>query len=451
MQTFISVAVTVVLILINGYFSMSELALISSRRAVLQQIIETGSKDASRKAQRAVDLAQNSDRLLATIQVAITLVGFLASAFAAASFSDGLSNWLSGFGLGWLAAAAPVLAIIITTLIVSYVTLILGELLPKRIALSRAEGVAMSVAGPIGMFERVLSPVVTLLAVSTNALARLLRIKRPEEQSQVSEDEIKYLVKEQDSLLDEEKRMITEIFDLGDTVALEIMTPRVDMVCVEEDAAVDEVVRTMRESGFSRVPVIRDSPDAVVGVAMLRDLLTPLLENRLGEPVSLWMREPVFVPETKDILPLLGEMQTSKVQIAIVVDEYGGTAGLVSIEDIVEEVVGDISDEYDPDNKYLAKLGEDAWLVDGRLPVEDAIRAGFPLSEGEDYETIAGWMMDMLDTLPQKGESLEVEGFVFGVQSVRKNRISVIRVTRLPQPEQPNDDESPTSTTEISD
>jgi putative hemolysin len=434
MEIFISVVVTIALILINGYFSMSELALISSRRAVLRQIIETGSQDASRKAQKATELAQNSDRLLATIQVAITLVGFMASAFAAASFSGDLSAWLAGFGLSWLAAAAPILSIIITTLIVSYVTLILGELLPKRIALSRAEAVAMNVAGPIRLFERLLSPVVTLLALSTNALAKLLRIKAATDQSQASEDEIKYLVKEQDSLLDEEKRMITEIFDLGDTVALEIMTPRVDMVCVEEDNSVEEVVGKIRQTGFSRVPVIRDSPDAVVGIAMLRDLLTPLLEGRLQESVSHWMREPVFVPETKDILPLLGEMQTSKTQIAIVIDEYGGTAGLVSIEDIVEEVVGDISDEYDRDNKYLTKLGENVWLVDGRLPVEDAIRAGFPLIEGEDYETIAGWMMDMLDSLPQKGESLEVEGFVFGVQNVRHNRVSMIRVMCLPQP-----------------
>ncbi|MDR2671903.1 MAG: hemolysin family protein [Coriobacteriales bacterium] len=430
MEVFLGVGITIVLILVNGYFAMSELALISARRSVLQQVIETGSKDASRKAQKAVDLAQRSDRLLATIQVAITLVGFFAAAFATASFSGDLAHWLAGFGLEWLAAAAPVLALIATTIIVSYVNLILGELLPKRIALSKAENVAMSVAGPISLFERMLSPVVSLLAVSTNALARILRIKRPEDQSQVSEDEIKYLVKEQDSLLDEEKRMITEIFDLGDTVALEIMTPRVDMVCVEEASPVFEVVEKMRESGFSRVPVIRDSPDSVVGIVLLRDLLTPLLENRLSEPITTWMREPVFVPETKDILPLLGEMQTSKMQIAIVVDEYGGTAGLVSIEDIVEEVVGDISDEYDPDNKYLARLGDDVWLVDGRLPVEDAIRVGFPLSEGEDYETIAGWLMDMLDTVPQRGESLEVDGFIFRVQSVRRNRISMIRVTR---------------------
>jgi putative hemolysin len=253
----------------------------------------------------------------------------------------------------------------------------------------------------------------------------------------VAENELKILVSEQDSLLDEEKRMITEIFDLGDTVALEIMTPRVDMVCVESSASIGEVVELMRTSGFSRMPVIEDTPDKVVGVVMLKDLLVPLMEGNLDEPVARTMRSAVFVPETKDILPLLSEMQTSKMQVAIVVDEYGGTAGLVSIEDIVEEIVGDISDEYDPDDKYLAQLGDDVWMADGRLPVEDAIAAGFPLEEGEDYETIAGWLLDMLDTLPAKGEVLEEDGFTFTVQSVRKNRITMIRIVRTEPPPEP--------------
>ncbi|GHT79526.1 hypothetical protein FACS1894104_4350 [Actinomycetota bacterium] len=435
MEVILSVIFTLILILINGYFAMSELALISAKRAVLQQIIETGSKDNSRKAQRAVDLAQDSDRLLATIQIAITLVGFMASAVAAASFSGDLVNWLAGFGLAWLATAAPVLAVIITTLVVSYVTLVLGELLPKRMALSNSENMAMAVAGPITMFERILRPVVSLLSVSTNAVARLFGVKRVPTDSQVSEDEIKYLVKDQDTLLDEEKRMITEIFDLGDTVALEIMTPRVDMSCLDDGLTVREALDIMRETGFSRMPIIHETPDNIVGIAMLKDLLTPLLGERIDEPVINWMREAVLVPETKDILPLLGEMQTSKMQIAIVVDEHGGTAGLVSIEDIVEEVVGEIADEYDPDNKYQTQLSENEWLIDGRLPVDDAIRIGLPIEEGEDYETIAGWLLDELDSMPQVGEILETKGFVFKVHRMRHNRISMIRVTRLPEPE----------------
>jgi putative hemolysin len=390
-----------------------------------------------------VDLAQDSDRLLATIQIAITLVGFMASAVAAASFSTDLVNWLAGFGLGWLATAAPVLAVVITTLVVSYVTLVLGELLPKRIALSNTENMAMAVSGPITLFERILSPVVTLLSVSTGAMAKLFGVKRAPTESQVSEDEIKYLVKDQDTLLDEEKRMINEIFDLGDTVALEIMTPRVDMACIDDSLTVREALARMHETGLSRMPVIHETPDTIVGVAMLKDLLTPLLDSQESQPVTNWMRDPVLVPETKDILPLLGEMQTSKMQIAIVVDEYGGTAGLVSIEDILEEVVGEIADEYDPDNKYQTQLSENEWLIDGRLPVDDSIRIGFPIEEGEDYETIAGWLLDELDSMPQIGESLETNGYKFKVQKMRHNRISMIRVTRLSVPEPIPDTEPP--------
>jgi putative hemolysin len=261
-------------------------------------------------------------------------------------------------------------------------------------------------------------------------MARLFRIKKHEDSTELAEEEIKILVSEQDSLLDEEKRMITEIFDLGDTVALEIMTPRVDMVCAESTAPVGEVVEQMQKTGLSRLPVIEDTPDKVLGVVMLKDLLEPLMAGRLDEPVKQYLRAAVFVPETKDILPLLSEMQTTKMQLAIVVDEYGGTAGLVSIEDIIEEIVGDIDDEYDPSTKHLAQLGEGIWMVDGRLPVADALELGFPLVEGEGYETVAGWMMDELDTLPEKGETLEADGFTFTVQSVSKNRIAMIRVTQ---------------------
>ncbi|MDR2035907.1 MAG: hemolysin family protein [Coriobacteriales bacterium] len=437
MNDAIIVVITILLILISGYFAMSELALISARRGILQQYLEGENPDRSKKAARALELAQNSDRLLATTQVAITLVGFLAAAFAAASFSSDLSAWLASFGLSWLVVAAPVLSIIITTLIVSYVTLILGELLPKRIALSNAENTAMRVSGPIRFFERLLSPVVTLLAASTNLLARLLRIKKHLDTTELAEEEIKILVSEQDSLLDEEKRMITEIFDLGDTVVLEVMTPRVDMVCADKQQTVSEVVTQMRQTGLSRMPVIEDTPDKVLGVVMLKDLLEPVMEGRLHEPAWHSMRAAVFVPETKNILPLLSEMQTTKMQLAIVVDEYGGTAGLVSIEDIIEEIVGDIDDEYDPSTKHFAQLGDDTWMIDGRLSVAEALALGFPLNEGEDYETVAGWMMNELDTLPQKGETLKVENYTFTVQSVSKNRIAMIRVTKDEDSQQP--------------
>lgn len=425
MDILFSVLLTLILVIINGYFSMSELALISARRAVLQQKIDEGSK----KAQTAVELAADSNRLLAAIQVAITLVGFGASAVAATTFSQPLINWLQSFNIGWLSTIAPGFSVLIITLVISYVTLILGELLPKRIALSNAENVAMQVAGPIKVFERIASPLVTLLSASTNAVSRLFGIKRAEDREGVSEEEIKYLVTEQTSLLDEEKRMIHEIFDLGDTIAREIMTPRVDMICVEDDASVQQAVMRMRGTGFSRLPIYHDSPDRIVGIAMIKDLLVPLIEDREGEPITNYMRDPMFVPETKDILPLLSEMQTAHHQIAIVIDEYGGTAGVITVEDIVEEIVGDISDEFDPDNKYQTQLSPNEWLIDGRFPTDDAIELGFPVEEGEDYETIAGWLLDAIDGMPKVGETLEVENFSFKVQSMRRNRISKLLVT----------------------
>ncbi|MCL2882984.1 MAG: hemolysin family protein [Coriobacteriia bacterium] len=433
MEFLLSLLITVVLIVINGYFAMAEMALVNARRSVLQQLADEAERpEEARRARRALDLTADSDRLLATVQVAITLLSFGASAVAAIGFATPIATWLQGFGIGWLAAIASPLSVIVITLLVSYVSLVIGELVPKRMALANAEHRAMSVAGPILMIRRIARPLVTLLSSSTNLVAQVLGVRSADNRQNVSEDEIKYLVTEQSSLLDEEKRMIREIFDLGDTVAREIMTPRVDIISIEDDATVGQTLSRMRGTGYSRVPVFHESPDRIIGIVMLKDLLAPLTDDGSDDLASIYMREPMFIPETKDILPLLGEMQTSHQQIAIVVDEHGGTAGIISIEDIVEEIVGEISDEYDPDNKYQTRLSEDEWLIDGRLPTDDAVDLGFPVEEGENYETIAGWMLDTIDSVPQVGDSFEVRGYTFKVQSMRRNRISMLRVTRDP-------------------
>jgi len=426
MNLLISALLTLLLIIINGYFSMSEMALINARRSVLQQEAEEGLK----KAQKAVVLSADSDRLLATIQVAITLVGFGAAAIAASSFATPIAAWLMGFGIGWLSAIAPAVSLILTTLVVTYITLVVGELIPKRLALSNAERVAKTVAGPISVFQRIAGPVVSFLTLSTNLVARIFSIKGSEARQSVSEEEIKYLVTEQDSLLDEEKRMIHEIFDLGDTVAREVMTPRVDMISIEDDATISQTISRMRGTGLSRLPVYHESPDRIVGIVVLKDLLAPLIDNREEEQVTSYMRQAIFVPETKDILPLLDELQSGRHQIAVVVDEYGGTAGIITMEDIVEEIVGDITDEFDPEHRYHTHLSEDEWLVDGRLSTEDAIELGFPVIEGEDYETIAGWLLDTIDSMPVIGESFDIGDFTFKVEAMRRHRISLLRVTR---------------------
>ncbi len=432
MDITVSILTTLILTVINGYFSMSEMALTTAKRAVLDHEAEEG----DRRAARAAELATDSGNFLATIQVAITLVGFASSAVASTSLSDPLAQWLIGFGIAPLSAVAPGLAPVLITLIVSYLSIVVGELVPKRIALADAEGMAKRVAMPLTMFQKIARPLVWLTQASANGLAKLMRIKSADDRQNVSEEEIKYMINEQDTLLEEEKRIIHEVFELGDASAREVMVPRVDVTMVEETETVCDVIALMRQTGFSRVPVYHEDMDGVVGIAHIKDLIGPAMADEGDKPVSEFLRDATFIPDTKDILPLLSEMQTAHEQIVIVVDEYGGTAGILTIEDIVEEIVGEIEDEFDPDNKYLTRLSKREWLVDGRFPCDDAIDLGWPIEESDEYETIAGWILDLCDSLPDIGEVFEAAGYKFKVQSMRGQRISLIRVI-APLEEQP--------------
>lgn len=430
MDIWISIVVTFVLVLVNGYFSMSEMALVNARHVLLQRDADEGDKGA----ERALGLAADSGQFLATIQVAITLVGFFASAAAATNLSDPLAQWLSGFNVAWLSVIAPGLAPVIITLIVSYLSIVVGELVPKRIALADAERVSKMVASPLMVFQKVASPLVALTSASANGLSRLFGIKNADERQNVSEEEIKYMVTDNDELLDDEKRMIHDILDLGDMTVHEIMTPRVDMMFVEDTDTVRQAVERMRGTGYSRLPVYHEDIDRIVGIVHFKDLVGPLMDGKEHEPVVEYAYEAMFVPETKDLFPLLAEMQTNRQQMAIVVDEYGGTDGLITVEDIVEEVVGEIVDETDRENPFVEQESENVWLVDGRFPVEDAAELGWPVEDSADYETIAGWLMSMLDSVPQVGEELEFDGYRFKIQAMRRRRISTVRVERLDDP-----------------
>ena len=232
--------------------------------------------------------------------------------------------------------------------------------------------------------------------------------------------------------------MIHEVIDLGDTIAREVMVPRVDMCAVEDTLSIAEVLAEMRRTGYSRIPVFHDDVDLIVGIAHIKDLIEPIIERNAGaEAISAHMRRASFVPDTKDIIPLLSEMRASHEQMVIVIDEYGGTAGVITIEDIVEEVVGEIEDEFDPDNKYLTKLPDGDWVVDGRYSIDDAIELGWPIEDSEEYETIAGFVLELADRLPRPGDVFEKDGWRFLVQNMRGRRLSLIRVTAPPEePEQ---------------
>ena len=434
MDVAISILVTFLLTLANGFFSASEMAVVNAKRAVLEPEAEDGDK----RAKSAIDLSADSGQFLATIQVAITLVGFASSAFAATSLSDPLAKWLTTLGMP--AGIAGNIAVVAITLIVAYFSTVIGELVPKRIALSDAESVAKTVAGPIRAFMHLAAPLVWLTSTSADGLSKLLGIKSADERQEVSEEEIKYMVTDSEELSDQEKSMIHDVIDLGDTIAREVMIPRVDMTSVEDTSTLNHVLAVMRRTGYSRIPVYHDSVDRVIGIAHIKDIIRPILDEGKGEArVADFVRTATYVPDTKDIIPLLSEMQTSHEQMVIVVDEYGGTAGVLTIEDIVEEIVGEIEDEFDPDNKYLTKLSDREWLVDGRFSLDDAMDLGWPIEDNEEFETIAGYVLELADKVPHPGDVFEKDGYTFRVQSMRGRRVSLLRVSAPEPAEEPDE------------
>ena len=248
---------------------------------------------------------------------------------------------------------------------------------------------------------------------------------------QVSEDEIKELVDDADELLEDEKRMIGEILDLDELTVSDVMQPRVDIMAVEDGETIRAALERMRGTGYSRLPVYHESLDHIVGIVHYKDLIPAVLDGEVEGLVTDYMHDALYVPETKDLFPLLSEMQTNRQQMAIVVDEYGGTDGLITLEDIVEEIVGDIIDETDSETAYVTEAGSGEWRVDGRCPVETARELGWPVEESDQYETIAGWLLDTADAVPQVGDELVVDGYRFKVLKMRRRRIRNLHVARL--------------------
>ncbi|MEE8722111.1 MAG: hemolysin family protein [Eggerthellaceae bacterium] len=257
---------------------------------------------------------------------------------------------------------------------------------------------------------------------------------RDRKRTGLSEEDLKDIVTDNDELLDDEKRMIGEILDLDELTVRDIMTPRVDIIAVEENETVRAAVERIQGTGYSRLPVYSEDLDHIRGIVHVKDLLDPLLDDHDDDPVSEYAYGAMFVPESKDLFPLLSEMQTNRQQMAVVVDEYGGTDGLITVEDIVEEIVGEIGDETDiDDGSLVTKVAENEWLVDGRLPVEEAQEMGWPVEESDQYDTIAGWLLDALDVVPQLGAVYETGGYRFKVQNMRRRRVRLLRVTKLQQ------------------
>ena len=356
----------VILILINAFFAATEIAVISLNEGKIRRQVESGDK----KAGKMLKMVSEPTGFLSTIQVGITLAGFLGSAFAADNFSDRLVSWLvDGCGVTAVSRATlDTLSVIVITLILSYFTLILGELVPKRLAMRKPEQLARTVSGVITFLSKLLKPIVWFLSVSTNGVLRLFGINPHEEEEAVSEDEIRMMIdigEEKGTIESEEREMIDNIFEFNNITAGDLMVHRKDMTVIWENDTPEAIYKTIVESGFSRFPVCGEDTDDVLGILLTREYL---LNAYNGSPKAIRdLLSPVhFVPETVHADALFRDMQQKKIHLSIVVDEYGGTAGLVTLEDLLEEIVGNIYDETDEaEISDITPLGENLWRVSG--------------------------------------------------------------------------------------
>ncbi len=429
-----------VLILINAFFAATEIAVISLNDNFLRKQAEDGDK----KAQKLLKVVESPTRFLSTIQIGITLAGFLGSAFAAGNFATRLSAWAEEqFALGTSAVGVVnTLSVIAITIVLSFFTLVFGELVPKRIAMQKGEKIAAFACGAISAIAAVMRPVIWLLTASTNGVLRLLHIDPNAESEEVSEEEIRMMVdigEEKGTIETGERQMIENIFEFNNMTAGDVMIHRTAVVMLWADDSDDEIVRTIEETGLSRYPVYEEDADDVIGILNSRDyFLNARREN--PRPVRELLRSAYFVPESVRTDVLFRDMQNKKVHLAIVVDEYGGTNGIITMEDLLEEIVGNIYDEFDPQVEQEITLVEpNLWRVAGSADLEDvADELGVHLPEDEEYDTLGGLIFAQFSVIPEDGSHPEVE--VFGlhirVEKLEDRRVEWALVSKvIPKPE----------------
>ncbi len=426
-DVWLDILLVVVFVLVGGVFAGAEIALVSLREAQVRALSERGRRGAA-----LGRLLGDPNRFLAAVQVGVTLAGFLSAAFGASTLAEPFSDWLVRRGLG--EGMADPLSLVLITLVISYVSLVVGELTPKRLALQRAEGFALVVARPLNTIARLSRPVIWLLSVSTNVLVRLLGGDPKASGEAISQEELRDLVAAHESLSSDERRLIDEVFRAGDREVREVMTPRTEVEFLDASTTVSRAARQVAESGWSRYPVTGRDQDDVVGFVHVRDLLLPTHPAGRAATVGDLAREVKRLPGTAGVLTALSEMRRENQHLAVVVDEYGGTDGIVSLEDLIEEVIGEIYDEYDEEVVADADERPDGpHEVDGLLNLDDfAEVTGLRLPEGP-YETVAGYVLAELGRIPAVGDAVEAEGRTLTVSELDGRRIARLGVSRAPE------------------
>lgn len=417
------------LLLVNGVFAMSELAIVSSRKARLQQMCATGNA----RACAALELALAPDRFLSTIQIGITLVGILAGALGGATIAEQLGEQISRVPA--LAPYGEAIGVAIVVVAITYLSLIIGELVPKRFALTHPERIAMRVAQPMKVLSKIVSPVVTLLSVSTSAVLTLLRIKHPTEPP-VTEDEIKVLIEQGTTagvFEEAEQEMVERVFKLADRRVSSLMTPRLDIVWLDVDESREAIQQKVAENHYSRFPVCRDSMDQILGVAKAKDMLAFCLGSEELNLNSV-LKSPLFVPESRSALQVLEVFKRSGTHMALIVNEYGSIEGLVTTNDILEAIVGDIHPANPQFESYATQREDGSWLFDGALPIDEFKEifksAKLPGEERADYQTLAGFILFYLGRVPRTTDHFEWNGLRFEIMDMDGNRIDKVLVMR---------------------
>jgi putative hemolysin len=422
-DTWINVALVLVFILIGGVFAATELALVSLREGQAKALAAR-----SRRGQRVAHLVEDPNRFLAAVQVGVTLAGFLSAAFGAARLAVPVSDLLTGAGLS--TGASDTLALVLVTLVISYFSLVFSELAPKRLALQRPEGMAMLFAPALDRIASLSRPVIWLLSKSTDVVVRLLGGDPSSQGAPITEEELRDMVAAHESLTKDERKLIDDVFAAGERQLREVMLPRTEVAFLDAGMTLSRALRETAEQPHSRYPVAGTSQDDVIGFLHVRDLMVPAANAR-GLRVADVAREVKMLPASKKVLPAMSEMRREGHHMAIVVDEYGGTAGIVTLEDLIEEVIGDIRDEYDVDEGDPLEIRGGEVEADGLLHLDEVRTVtGVSLPDGP-YETLAGYVMATLGHLPRQGEAVEVDGHRLEVSELDGRRIARVRVTPL--------------------
>lgn len=431
----------IVLIVLNAFFAASEMALVSLNDNRIKVMAESGDK----KARLVHNLLSEPSQFLATIQIGITLAGFLASAFAAGSFAGRLAEYLSGKGIPLSQTMLETLSTVVITLILSYFTLVLGELVPKRLALQKAEAVSFIAAVPLTWLSKLALPFVKLLTWSTNMIVRLFGVDPNAEDEDITEEEIRLMVdvgQEKGTIQEAEKQMINNIFEFDNKTASDIMTHRTNIVAIPVHSDLKETVHKVNVEKYTRIIVFEDDLDHIIGILHVKDLIQFIESgDRNAFDLKKMVREPYYVLESVTIDHLFRDMQKNNVHIAIVIDEYGGTDGIVTIEDMIEEIVGNIFDEYDEpelNEKEIEKIDEYNYYMIGTTnlyEVEDILNIELPT---QDYDTLSGFIIGQLGYIPGVDErpAIEYENIVFAVDEMDDRRIVKVKVSLMETSEQ---------------